>query len=89
MKKLLILLSAIAVLPFAANQVIGFAEKCETYKARVTLENLENAGKIAAFMAHAQALRDSNKSNFEQGTGGGSKIQQTRFPDPDLSRQVL
>jgi hypothetical protein len=89
MKKLLVLLSAIAILPFAADQAIGFAEKCETYKARVTLENLENAAKIAAFMAHAQALKDSNKSNFNQGTGGGFKIQQTRFPDSDLSRQVL
>jgi hypothetical protein len=85
MKKLLILLSAIAVLPFAANQAIGFAEKCETYKARVTLENLENGAKIGAFMDHAEALKESNKSNFKQGIGSGSKMQETRFPDPDLS----
>jgi hypothetical protein len=89
MKKLLIILSAIAVVPFAANQAIEFAEKCETYQARVTLENLEHAAKIAAFMAHAQALRESNKSNFEKGIGKESKMQEVRLPDLDPSRQVL
>jgi hypothetical protein len=84
MKKLSILLAAIVILPFAANQAIGFAEKCETYKARVTLENIENAEKIAVLMAHAQALRESNKSTFETAPGDPSKFREIRFPSSSL-----
>ncbi len=58
MKKTLTILLAVAIAPFAANQAISFAEKCETYRARVTLENVENTEKIAALLARARALRE-------------------------------
>jgi len=82
MHKILTILSAVAILPFAADQVIGFAEKCETYKARVTLENIENGEKIAASLARAQALREPNESDHERAFREGPKIQRINLPKP-------
>jgi hypothetical protein len=75
MKSILILLCAIAIMPFAGLQAISFVEKCETYRARVTRENIENTMKIAALLAqaHAQTIRPSNESDFGEAYRSTSK----------------
>jgi hypothetical protein len=83
MKKILIILSAFVALPFAANQMIIFAEKCETYQARVVRENIENTQKIAALLARVQAQRESSKSEVEQPFGHSSNAREIVFLSPD------
>jgi hypothetical protein len=77
MKSILILLCAVAILPFAGLQAVSFVEKCETYRARVARENIENTMKIAALLAqaHAQALGPSNESDFGEACRSASKTQ--------------
>lgn len=84
MKKILIILSAFVALPFAANQMIVFAEKCETYQARVARENIENAEKIAVLLARVQAQRESNKSDVQQPFGHSSNIREIVFLSPGV-----
>jgi hypothetical protein len=79
MKKILIILAAFVALPFAANQMIGFAEQCETYQARVARENIENTEKIAALLAHVQAQRESNKSDVDRPLSHLPKIREIHF----------
>ena len=79
MKKILIILAASVALPFAANQMIGFAEKCETYQARVARENIENTEKIAAVLEHVHAQRESNKSDDNRSLGHLPKIREIHF----------
>jgi hypothetical protein len=82
MNKILIILSAVVAFPFAANQAIGFAEKCETYQARVTRENIENTEKIAALLTRAPTVRESNESDFEKPLGIARKQMEIHYPNP-------
>jgi hypothetical protein len=82
MKKMLTVLSAIVLLLFAANLAISLVEKFETHQARIARENTENREKVAALQRRAEAIRESNESDFEQAFRYAWKQSESQFPSP-------